>query len=103
MSDDITHRLSVEGVDLLSLAGVNDGNLVALTKRLGVRVSLRGDALTLQGPLAAVERATPVAQAMVDLARMGEQLDVHDVERLTLEDQAGGLGPSAPGPAGGAA
>ncbi|OLC08346.1 MAG: phosphate starvation-inducible protein PhoH [Gemmatimonadetes bacterium 13_1_40CM_70_11] len=97
MSEDITHRLAVEGVDPLSLAGVNDGNLIELTKRLGVRVSLRGDALTLQGPLAAVERAAPVAQAMVDLARMGEQLDVHDVERLVVEEQAGAL--AAPGAA----
>ena len=91
MSDDATRKLSVEGVDLLSLAGVNDGNLVELTRRLGVRVALRGDALTLQGPAAAVERAAPVAQAMVDLARMGETLDVHDVERLTLEGDAGTL------------
>lgn len=91
MSDDAQRRFSVEGVDLLSLAGVNDGNLVELTKRLGVRVSLRGDALTVQGPSAAVERAAPVAQAMVDLARMGETLDVHDVERLVLEGEAGTL------------
>src|SRR2546427_31833 len=28
---------------------------------------------------------------MVDLARMGEQLDVHDVERLVVEEQAGAL------------
>ena len=91
MSDDAVRRLSVEGVDLLSLAGVNDGNLVELTRRLGVRVSLRGDALTVQGPAAAVERAAPVAQAMVDLARMGETLDVHDVERLALEGEAGTL------------
>ena len=91
MSDDAVRRLSVEGIDLLSLAGVNDGNLVELTRRLGVRVSLRGDALTVQGPAAAVERAAPVAQAMVDLARMGETLDVHDVERLVLEGEAGTL------------
>jgi phosphate starvation-inducible PhoH-like protein len=91
VSDEIAHRLAVEGVDPLCLAGVNDGNLIELTRRLGVRVSLRGDALTLQGPLAAVERATPVAQAMVELARMGEQLDVHDVERLVVEEQAGAL------------
>lgn len=91
MSDDAQRRFSVEGVDLLSLAGVNDGNLVELTKRLGVRVSLRGDVLTVQGPSAAVERAAPVAQAMVDLARMGETLDVHDVERLVLEGEAGTL------------
>ena len=91
MSDDHVRRFSVEGVDLLSLAGVNDGNLIALTKRLGVRVSLRGDALTVQGPPAAVERAAQVAQAMVDLARMGETLDVHDVERLVIEGEAGTL------------
>jgi phosphate starvation-inducible PhoH-like protein len=91
MSDEATRKLSVEGVDLLSLAGVNDGNLVELTRRLGVRVGLRGDALTLQGPAAAVERAAPVAQAMVDLARMGEVLDMHDVERLALEAETGTL------------
>ncbi len=95
MSDDQLRRFSVEGVDLLSLAGVNDGNLVQLTRRLGVRVSLRGDALTVQGPVAAVERAAPVAQAMIDLARMGETLDVHDVERLVIEGEAGTLNEAA--------
>jgi phosphate starvation-inducible PhoH-like protein len=97
MSDDAQRRFSVEGIDLLSLAGVNDGNLVELTRRLGVRVSLRGEALTVQGPAAAVERAAPVAQAMVDLARMGEMLDVHDVERLVLEGEAGTLSEGAAG------
>ncbi|PYO36568.1 MAG: phosphate starvation-inducible protein PhoH [Gemmatimonadetes bacterium] len=91
MSDDVTQRLTVEGVDPLALAGVNDANLIELTKRMGVRVSLRGDSLTLQGPAAAVERASPVAQAMVDLARMGEELDIHDVERLALEGSSSTL------------
>ena len=90
MSDEVTHRLSTEGVDPLSLAGVNDGNLVELAKRLGVRVSLRGDALMLQGSVAAVERATPVAQALVDLARMGETLDVGDVDRIVSDESGGG-------------
>ena len=92
MSGEVTHRLSAEGVDPLSLAGVNDGNLIELARQLGVRVSLRGDALALVGPVAAVERATPVAQALVDLARMGEQLDVHDVGRLIVEGAQGTLG-----------
>ena len=99
MSDDMTQRLTVEGVDPLALAGVNDANLIELTRRLGVRVSLRGDTLTLAGPAAAVERASPVAQAMVDLARMGEELDVHDVERLVLEGQTGTLSEGAGGAA----
>jgi phosphate starvation-inducible PhoH-like protein len=92
VSDDVTHRLSAEGVDPLALAGVNDGNLLELSKRLGVRVSLRGDSLALAGPAAAVERAAAVAQALVDLARMGETLDVHDVERLVADEAQHTLG-----------
>ncbi len=97
MSDEITHRLSTEGVDPLALAGVNDGNLIELAKRLGVRVSLRGDTLTLQGPLAAVERAAPVAQALVDLARMGDTLEVADVERIVADEAHGTLGKAVEG------
>ena len=92
MSNEVTQRLSTEGVDPLALAGVNDGNLVELAKRLGIRVSLRGDTLMLQGPPPAVERATPVAQALVDLARMGEALDAADVDRIVSEE-----GHAAPG------
>ena len=92
MSDEVTHRVSAEGVDPLALAGVNDGNLIELAKRLGVRVSLRGDTLTLQGAVAAVERAAQVAEALVDLARMGDQLDVADVERVVGEEAQGALG-----------
>ena len=44
-----THRLNTEGVDLLTLAGVNDANLVELQKQTGTRVTLRGDTLTLVG------------------------------------------------------
>jgi len=97
MSDEIMHRLSTEGVDPLALAGVNDGNLVELARRLGVRVSLRGDTLMLQGPTPAVERATQVAQALVELARMGETLDVADVDRIVSDEAQGSLGRAAEG------
>jgi phosphate starvation-inducible protein PhoH and related proteins len=91
---DIIHRLSTEGVDPLALAGVNDGNLLELSKRLGVRVSLRGDSLSLAGAPEAVERAMPVVQALVDLARMGggDTLDVHDIERVMADEAHGVLG-----------
>ena len=97
MSYEITHRLSTEGVDPLALAGVNDGNLVELARRLGVRVSLRGDTLMLQGALPAVERATQVAQALVELARMGDTLDVADVDRIVSDEAQGSLGRPAEG------
>jgi phosphate starvation-inducible PhoH-like protein len=83
--DDVVHRLNVEGTDLLALSGVNDANLHELARLAGVRVSLRGDQLALTGALAAVERATVLAQTMVDLARMGETLGPDEVRRIAAE------------------
>jgi phosphate starvation-inducible PhoH-like protein len=78
----VTHRISAEGADPLILGGVNDANLLELERATGVRASLRGDQVTLAGELPAVERATPVVVALVDLARMGEPVGVEEVRRL---------------------
>jgi phosphate starvation-inducible PhoH-like protein len=85
MADDIQHRLSTEGADPLLLAGVNDANLLELQRALGIRVSLRGDAISLGGGADLVERATAVVQAMLDLARMGEAVTPEDVDRFVAE------------------
>jgi phosphate starvation-inducible PhoH-like protein len=79
---DVTHRVSAEGADLLALAGVNDHNLVELARATGARITLRGDQLVLVGDLEAVERATRLATALVDLARAGDLVTPDDVERL---------------------
>jgi phosphate starvation-inducible protein PhoH and related proteins len=92
VSDDVARRLSTEGVDPLALAGVNDANLVELAKRTGVRVSLRGDTLSLAGPSDAVARASMIAETLVDLARMGEMLDATDVARLASDADRGAPG-----------
>src|SRR2546425_9512216 len=68
---------------------------------MGVRVSLRGDTLSLGGPAAAVERATAVAQALVDLARMGDVLGVDDVDRLVSGERQAPAGERGPGGADG--
>jgi phosphate starvation-inducible PhoH-like protein len=93
VSDDITQRVSTEGADPLLLAGVNDANLVELQRTLGVRVSFRGDALSIAGAPEQVERAVSVAQGLVDLARMGESVTADDVSRLATD------GPPADGAA----
>ena len=82
---DVSERIDVEGADLLLLAGVNDANLNELSRQTGVRLSLRGDALTVIGPADAVERAAPVARRMVDAAKQRLVLDPDDVLRLALE------------------
>ena len=61
---------------------MSEGNLVELSRETGVRVTLRGDTLTLGGSLEQVERATPVVLGMLELARMGETVTPEDVSRL---------------------
>jgi phosphate starvation-inducible PhoH-like protein len=95
MSDEtVAHRLSTEGADLLTLAGVNDANLIELARLVGVKVSLRGDALTLTGPVESVERATGIAQRMVETAKQRRPLTPDDVLRLNdaTTDTDGGAG-----------
>lgn len=80
-----TNRLNAEGADLLTLAGVNDGNLVELARQTGARIALRGDVLSVAGAPEAVERATAIAQRMIDAARQRLTLDPDDVLRMSLE------------------
>jgi phosphate starvation-inducible protein PhoH and related proteins len=89
----LTERLDIEGADLLLLAGVNDANLGELSRQTGVRVTLRGDAMTLSGSAEQLQRARPVAQRMVDAARQRLALDADDVLRLAL-DGGRDLGPT---------
>jgi phosphate starvation-inducible PhoH-like protein len=78
-----TQRLSTEGADLLTLAGVNDANLVELSRISGAKVGLRGDVLSLGGPVDAVERAVPIAQRMIDQARQRVPMTPDDVLRMS--------------------
>jgi phosphate starvation-inducible protein PhoH and related proteins len=78
----IQHRLPSEGADYLLLAGVNDAHLQELARQSGCRVILRGDYLILSGELADVERTIPVAQQLIDMARLQTPFGVDDVRRL---------------------
>ena len=94
MPDDIQARMSAEGADPLLFAGVNDSNLMELQRTLGVRVSFRGEAVTLTGSSEQVERAGPVVQGLLDLARMGEPVTTDDVYRLASEGPNNDLPPA---------
>lgn len=90
MSDgSVTQKVSTEGADMLTLAGVNDGNLVELSRLCGVRVALRGDAMSISGPPELVERATDVARRMVERARQRVELTPDDVLRLSDDEGPG--------------
>ena len=71
---------------MLTLAGVNDGNLVELSRLCGVRVALRGDAMSITGPSELVSRAVELGRRMVDRARQRTELTPDDVLRLSEDD-----------------
>src|SRR5205085_3852118 len=79
----VTQRLNTEGADLLTLAGVNDGNLVELSRIGGVKVALRGDTLSITGPSEFVERAADIARRMIESARQRLELSADDVLRMS--------------------
>lgn len=80
-STTVEHRLAAEGADYLLLSGVNDANLQELARLSGCRVILRGDDLILSGDVNDVERALPVAEQMVQQARIGQTFDADDIRR----------------------
>lgn len=77
-----TQRVSAEGADMLSLAGVNDANLLELSRLFGVKVALRGDTLVISGSAEFVSRASNVGRRMVEMARQGDNVTPDDVLRL---------------------
>ncbi len=77
---------------MLTLAGVNDANLIELSRLCGVKVALRGDAMSITGPQPLVERATDIGRRMVDRARQRMELTPDDVLRLSEDDGSGGEG-----------
>ena len=92
----VQHRLPAEGADQLILAGVNDANLSELAEVCGCRVVLRDDHVVLSGSLAEVERCSPIARRMIDLARLGTPFPASDVRRFAdVVESSEDVAPSA--------
>ena len=70
---------------MLTLAGVNDENLVELSKQTGAKIALRGDTLSITGTQDAVNRAAPIAKRMIDTARQQMELTADDVLRMSID------------------
>ena len=96
MTVTITEKVPAEGADLLTLSGVNDANLVELARIHGVKVALRGDAVTLTGEAPAVEAARRTAARMVEAARQRASFSADDVLRMSEETAGEGAGPTDP-------
>ena len=70
---------------MLTLAGVNDENLIELSKQSGAKIALRGDQLTISGSQDAVNRAAPIAKRMIETARQQMELTADDVLRMSID------------------
>ncbi len=74
---------------MLTLAGVNDENLIELSKQSGAKIALRSDTLTITGTQDAVNRATPIARRMIDTAKQQMELTADDVLRMSIDTPRG--------------
>ena len=74
---------------MLTLAGVNDENLVELSKQTGAKIALRGDTLTITGTHEAVNKAAPIARRMIDTAKQQMELTADDVLRMSIDTRGG--------------
>ena len=93
MSEETTiQRLSTEGADMLTLAGVNDENLVELAKQTGAKIALRGETLAISGNAESVARAITIAQRMIDTAKQQMPMTADDVLRMSIEGPREGNG-----------
>ena len=70
---------------MLTLAGVNDENLIELSKQTGAKIALRGDTLSITGTQEAVNRAGPIAKRMIDTAKQQMELTADDVLRMSID------------------
>jgi len=64
------------------LAGVNDRNIHEIGRLFSVKVVMRDDQLVLRGMIDSLERAVPVAQHMIELARLRAPFDTPDIARF---------------------
>ena len=71
----ITNKLSIQGVDPLSLYGHNDANLLALEDRYGVRLTARGDHVSVIGPQHKVQHVSGLLEEMISCLRKGNQFE----------------------------
>ncbi|MCE2440426.1 MAG: PhoH family protein [Candidatus Latescibacteria bacterium] len=68
----LSHQLSIQGVDPLTLYGHNDVNLLALEARYGVHVTARGETVTITGPAYKVRHVSGLLEEMVSCLRRGD-------------------------------
>ena len=88
MAEDVTEIIRIDEPEKLrSFLGRQDATLRLLRDALSVRISVRGDALTLQGRADAVQRAGSVVNSLLRTARPHHMLSVAEIEEALVRAQ----------------
>jgi phosphate starvation-inducible PhoH-like protein len=88
-TDLVQEVLDVPNEVAAELAGIGDGVLVALRDRLGCRVNLRGNRLTLEGDDVKVAEARAVVEELVELVESGQEIGAGTIDTvLSAMDEA---------------
>ena len=82
----LSHRISIQGADPLSLFGHNDANLISLEARYGVRLTARGDTIRVDGPSGSVKAVSALIEEMISCLRRGDDLDAEWQRRLWADE-----------------
>jgi phosphate starvation-inducible protein PhoH and related proteins len=75
-------KISLEGVDKLSLLGFNDRNLGILEQRFDARIVVRGDAVFIEGDPAEVSRLERIFKELIFILNKNRNLTNNDVETV---------------------
>ncbi len=75
-------KISLEGVDKLSLLGFNDRNLALLEQRFDARILIRGDSVLIEGNPAEVSQLDRIFKELIFMLNKNKHLTSNDVETV---------------------
>ena len=72
----------IRGVDLISLYGIDDQNIVFIEKSLPITIDIRGDNLFCQGLKKDIDNFSVVLSHMIESVKKGNNLTTKDIKQL---------------------
>ena len=72
----------IKGVDLISLYGISDQNIIFIEKNLPINIDIRGDNLFCQGLKKDIDNFSIVLSHMIESVKKGNNMTTRDVKQL---------------------
>jgi len=72
----------IKGVDLISLYGISDKNIVFIEKNLPINIDIRGDNLFCQGLKKDIDNFSIVLSHMIESVKKGNNITTKDIKQL---------------------